>query len=144
RHFQLQHPGNPSSSMSKKTTMHQLYGFRGDTVLVETDESLMAVISGSAYDSYRAAADACPRRQQAEYRPPQDPKALDGFLYATKWHEHIANCDIPSLRALVAYPQEGSEFGFLGQAVKQYVQHVLQALGQVPTLVLRLINSPSL
>ena len=124
--------------------MHQLYGFRGETVLVETDESLRAVVSGSAYESYRMTAGIRSHRRQATYQPPQDPKALDGFLYATKWHQHIDGCDISLLRALVVYPQEGSELSFLGQAVEKYVQHVFKRLSRIPTLVLRLINSPVL
>jgi hypothetical protein len=141
RHFQSMHPTHHQWIDAAKATMHQVYPYRGETILVETNGSLTAVVDRNPYDSYIASVQSPP--QNVAYQPPEDPKALDGFLYATKWHEAITGCVIATVRALAADPNSDHDLSFLQRAVEQYIQLVLERLNRIPTLVLRWVNSPT-
>jgi Orsellinic acid/F9775 biosynthesis cluster protein D len=145
-HHQTNHPGHPHPA-PQDATVHKIYEFRGDTVLVEVDTTLVTATHGSAYQSYRTRVPPPTQAQNKIFRAPQDPKDLDGFLYATKWHESITDCHVPSLRALVAYPTgdglDDKELSILAPTVERYISTVLDHIVTVPVLVLRWINTPN-
>jgi Orsellinic acid/F9775 biosynthesis cluster protein D len=140
-HHQSNHP-RLLYNAPEETTVHKIYEFRNATVLVETDASLAQVMCGSAYDAYKATVPTPNPSKKEQFQAPKDPKKLDGLLYATKWHEDISGCDIAPLRSLAEYPRDGDELSFLGQAVEGYLGLVLEKLTLIPTLVLRLVNTP--
>jgi hypothetical protein len=145
-HHQAEHSGRPYPA-PRDAMVHKIYEFRADTVLVEVDMTLVTTTHGSAYESYRATVPLPTQAQKKIFRAPEDPKDLDGFLYATKWHESIADCHIPSLCALVAYPTgeglDDKELKVLGPAVEMYIGTILDHIVTIPVLVLRWINTPN-
>jgi Orsellinic acid/F9775 biosynthesis cluster protein D len=145
-HHQAKHSGHPYKT-PEDTTVHKIYEFRGDTVLVEADMALVTAPQGSAYDSYRTTVPLPTLAKNKIFRAPENPKDLDGFLYATKWHEYITDCQVPSLCALVAYPTgdglDDKELSFLAPAVERYIGTTMDHIVTIPVLVLRWINTPN-
>jgi Orsellinic acid/F9775 biosynthesis cluster protein D len=145
-HYQSKHPQHPYMT-PYQASVHKIYEFRGDTVLIETDATLVDTLSGTAYESYRAIVPVHPRAPKVTFQHPEDPKDLDGFLYATKWHESITGCNIASIRALATFPDGrgpgDNKLDFVVRAMEKYLGMTLDGLFIIPTLVLRLVNTPN-